>query len=303
MFVTSDNPLYKHVVGFIHHVWNSKDYFPGPQPISIEYRHFPIIKNNDYVVCEKTDGERHMLVALKFENTNKCLLVNRSFNMFEIKLNLKRAAYEGTILDGELYDDTLLVYDAVCINGEYVGQFNFLERFDRFQKFTRGVIAMKSDKYKLKCKKFHAINDFEEFMDKHLPSIEQKVDGVVFTPVNEPVRIGTHETLFKWKPREKNTVDFQMKWDERSKEWKLYVQEKGKLIFESAIPHNRLDNYNLFEDGAIVECMYITWESPMWWKPLKRRYDKTYPNNRRTFYRTIVNIQEDIQLKDFLDCI
>ena len=94
-----------------------------------------------------------------------------------------------------------------------------------------------------------------------------------------------------------------MKWDERSKEWKLYVQEKGKLIFESAIPHNRLDNYNWFEDGAIVECMYITWESPMWWKPLKRRYDKTYPNNRRTFYRTIVNIQEDIQLKDFLDCI
>ena len=58
-----------------------------------------------------------------------------------------------------------------------------------------------------------------------------------------------------------------------------------------------------FEDGAIVECMYITWEDgPLWWKPQKRRRDKTHPNNRRTFYNTITNIKEDIQMKEFLDC-
>jgi len=52
-----------------------------------------------------------------------------------------------------------------------------------------------------------------------------------------------------------------------------------------------------------VECMYITWENgPFWWKPMKRRYDKIHPNNRRTFYNTITNIKEDIQMKEFLDC-
>tara|TARA_B100000795_G_C22439815_1_gene301417 strand:+ start:97 stop:570 length:474 start_codon:yes stop_codon:yes gene_type:complete len=155
------------------------------------------------------------------------------------------------------------------------------------------------------------MRDFAMFMDEYLPKINQKIDGLVFTPVNEPIRIGTHETMFKWKPKEKNTVDFLMK-REPSREtpgfkegvpaWRLYVQEKGKMYFESEIPHNRIEDKPWFEDGAIVECMYVTWEEPMWWKPLKRRTDKTHPNNRRTFYRTIVNIKENIQIKEFLDC-
>jgi hypothetical protein len=155
------------------------------------------------------------------------------------------------------------------------------------------------------------MRDFETFMDDYLPKVEQKIDGLVFTPVNEPVRIGTHETMFKWKPLEKNTVDFLMK-KEPSREtpgfkpgplaWRLYIQEKGKMYFESEIPLNRIADEPWFEDGAIVECMYMTWEEPMWWKPLKRRRDKTHPNNRRTFYRTIVNIKENIKMKEFLDC-
>jgi hypothetical protein len=74
------------------------------------------------------------------------------------------------------------------------------------------------------------------------------------------------------------------------------------MYFESEIPLNRIADEPWFEDGAIVECMYMTWEEPMWWKPLKRRRDKTHPNNRRTFYRTIVNIKENIKMKEFLDC-
>jgi mRNA guanylyltransferase len=36
-----------------------------------------------------------------------------------------------------------------------------------------------------------------------------------------------------------------------------------------------------------------------WWKPIKVRTDKTHPNNRRTFYRTLVNIKEDIKMSEF----
>jgi len=174
----------------------------------------------------------------------------------------------------------------------------------------KGIIYMKFDKYRLKMKTFHSMRDFDHFMYQYLPTVEQKVDGLVFTPVTEPMRIGTHETMFKWKPCEKNTVDFHMKRGESFKGigqkgepvWKLYVQEKGKLFFESEFPLSRM-NEPWFEEGAIVECMYITWEpGPLWWKPIKRRRDKTHPNNRRTFYRTIVNIKENIQMKEFLDC-
>ncbi len=92
MSIKSDSPLYKYVVGFIHHSWGSKEYFPGPQPISVEYKHFPIIKKGDYVVCEKTDGERYMMVALYFEGKKKCIFVNRAFNMFQVPINLRKDA-------------------------------------------------------------------------------------------------------------------------------------------------------------------------------------------------------------------
>ena len=305
------SPLREHVVSFIHHVWGSKDYFPGPQPISIERKHFPTLRSAEYVVCEKTDGERHMMVALMYEGKPKCFFVNRAFDMIEVKINLNKKAYEGTILDGELYDNTLMVYDSVLVNGVLVAHQNLDERLAAAEEMMKFIIYMKSDKYRLKMKTFHMMKDFGVFMDEYLPTVQQKIDGLVFTPVYEPIRLGTHETMFKWKPLEKNTVDFLMK-KEPTREtpgckpgplaWRLYVQEKGKLYFESEIPLNRISDEPWFEDGAIVECRYVTWESPMWWKPLKRRRDKTHPNNRRTFYRTIVNIKEDIQMKEFLDC-
>ena len=288
-----------------------KTTFPGLSQYRLSINTFPILKGAEYLVCEKTDGERYMMVALMFEGKKKCVFVNRSFNMFEVPINLKKSAYDGTILDGELYEDTLMVYDAVWVNGESVWDLNLMKRLDAARGIMKSIIYMKSDKFRLKCKTFHEMRDFGKFMDEYLPTVQQKVDGLVFTPVNEPIRLGTHETMFKWKPQEQNTVDFLMKW-EPSREtpgfkpgrptWRLYVQEKGKLFFESEIPHGRMEDKPWFEDGAIVECQYITWEEPLWWKPLKRRTDKNYPNNRRTFYRTIVNIKENIKMKEFLDC-
>ena len=311
MSIKLESPLYKYVVQYIHAKWGSKDYFPGPQPVSIEHRHFPVLKGAEYLVCEKTDGERYMMVACMFEGKKKCVFVNRAFNMFDVPINLKKSVYDGTILDGELYEDTLMVYDAVWVNGESVWNLNLMKRLEAARSIMKSIIYMKSDQYRLKCKTFHQMREFGKFMDVYLPTVQQKIDGLVFTPVNEPVRIGTHETMFKWKPQEKNTVDFLMK-REPSREtpgfkpgtpaWRLYVQEKGKLFFESELPFNRMEDEPWFEDGAIVECKYVTWEEPMWWKPLKRRTDKNYPNNRRTFYRTIVNIKENIQMKEFLDC-
>lgn len=299
------------VIRYIHEVWGSKDYFPGPQPVSIERRHFPVLSRARYLVCEKTDGERHMLVALRIEGNPKCFLVNRRFEMKEIRLNLPKKAYDGTILDGELYENTLMVYDAVIVSGHSVYAANLLDRLSTSTKLLKSIIYMKTDPYRLKMKTFYPLEEFKTFLDEYLPSVNQKTDGIVLTPIDEPVRIGTHETMFKWKPREMNTVDFLVK-REPSREnpmckagqltWRLYVQEKGKHYFESEIPPQRWTETTPLEDGGIYECEYVHWEDPMWWRPLKKREDKTHPNNRRTFYRTIVNIKEDIKIEEFLDC-
>ena len=290
-----------YVKEFILKTWGVKDRFPGPQPVSIEFKHFPILRSRDYVVCEKTDGVRHMMVALMYEGKKQCVFVNRNFQMFSVPLHFKKSIFDGTILDGELCGDTFLVYDAVMVEGKVIGQHHFLERLDHMEKVVKGLIGLKSDRVKVRLKKFHVMQEFETFMNDYLPTVKEPIDGLVFTPVNEHVRMGTHETMFKWKPKEKNTIDFLAKVDDRGV-WRLYVQDKGKLYMEGEIPPDKVPHLPLLEDGAILECMYMEHDRPMWWKPLLKREDKNYPNSRRTFYRTLVNIKEDIKMSDFLNC-
>ena len=284
--------------------------FPGPQPVSIERKHFEILKNEPYVVCEKTDGVRHALVCTTFNGTPVAAFLNRALHVQPIKINIPTIHYNGTVLDGELVDGNLfMIYDAMQVHGEILMKKNLLERLEFASKFVRKV---KNDSIKIKLKKFFVKDDIEELVNKHIPQLSYKTDGLVFTPVKDEVRIGTHETMFKWKPCNKNTIDFKVKKSPTVETpgcvpgppvWRLYIQERGKLIHESQIPLDRMSDYKWIRENDIVECMYVTWENgPLWWKPLKKRSDKTFPNSRRTFYRTLVNIKENIQMKEFLDC-
>ena len=122
-----------------------------------------------------------------------------------------------------------------------------------------------------------------------LDSFEYETDGLVFTPIEEPIRTGTHETLFKWKPHDRITIDFELKLGKD-----LYVQDRG-IPYKEAELHIQNQRKDLV-DGTIVECGY----GDLGWFVEKVRTDKTYANNRRTYFRTCVNLREAIQLKEFI---
>ena len=268
--------------------------FPGPQPVSIERKHFEILKNEPYVVCEKTDGVRHALVCTTFNGTPVAAFLNRALQVQPIKLNIPKINYTGTVLDGELVDGNLfMIYDVMQTNGENLMKKNLLERLELVSKFVKKV---KNDSIKIKLKKFFVKDDIEELVKQHIPTLSYKTDGLVFTPVKDEVRIGTHETMFKWKPRDMNTIDFQLKW--RGDKWGMYIQDRGILVFQSEIQHTP-GNPWLVEDN-ILECRYMIDDRIPWWMPVGLRTDKHHPNNRRTFYRTLVNIKENIQLEEFI---
>jgi hypothetical protein len=280
-----------------------KNIFPGSQPVSIEYRHFNILKSNQYVVCEKTDGVRFMMLVFLYNNKKQCVFINRALDMYTCPLNFKTDVYEGSILEGEMYGDVFMIYDILLSCGETVSNCDFLTRLKSIEKIKKMLTCLKYDPIKLKIKTFHIMNEYRQFLEEYLPTVTETIDGLIFTPVNDTVKKGTHETMFKWKPRDKNTIDFQVK--RGTDAWRLYVQEKGKLIYESEIPYVMVpENARTWiEENAIIECQYMFNDTPMWWKPVNRRYDKTFPNSRRTFYRTLVNIKEDISITDFLECM
>jgi mRNA guanylyltransferase len=303
--VNRDDPLYRYAINFMESAWGTvgKNIFPGSQPVSIEYRHFNILKSNQYVVCEKTDGVRFMMLVFLYNNKKQCVFINRALDMYTCPLNFKTDVYKGSILEGEMYGDVFMIYDILLSCGETVSNCDFLTRLKSIEKIKKMLTCLKYDPIKLKIKTFHIMNEYRQFLEEYLPTVTETIDGLIFTPVNDTVKKGTHETMFKWKPRDKNTIDFQVK--RGTDAWRLYVQEKGKLIYESEIPYVMVpENARTWiEENAIIECQYMFNDTPMWWKPVNRRYDKTFPNSRRTFYRTLVNIKEDISITDFLECM
>jgi hypothetical protein len=281
------------LVNFIKASWKSEDptRFPGPQPVSIERRHFPLLKKQPYLVCEKTDGVRHLLASFE----DGVFLVNRAYKAEKVAIRVPK----DTLLDGELVTakeglrpdgkppvSLFMVYDAVRVKGEDVSQKPLTERLEAARKVVKGIIKTAGAPFEIRVKTMTDLASFKSFPP--LDSFEYETDGLVFTPVNEPIRMGTHETMFKWKPHDRITIDFCLQNGEE-----LFVQDKGVPYKEANLHlHNvRRD----LPDGTIVECGY----GNLGWFVEKVRTDKTYANNRRTYFRTIVNLREAITLDEF----
>jgi hypothetical protein len=284
---------------YIQQSWESDDpeRFPGPQPVSIERRHFPLLKRQPYMVCEKTDGVRYMLVCFTSADGNKvCAITDRAFTAFYLSLTIPRQ----TILDGELVNakdgkSLYMVYDAVQVNGTDLRREPLTERLERATKVVRGIIKSAKNPVEVRVKQMLPLEAIGAL--PALDSFPYETDGIVLTPVLEPIRIGTHETMFKWKPRDRITIDFSLQNWHPINGWDLCVQDRGELYQEASLyPSSTLKDTAA---GAIVECGY----GNKGWYPVKLRTDKTYPNNRRTYARTIVNIKENIQLNEFLSIL
>lgn len=290
--VKPSTPLHTMALQFLHIKFGTlrdggkiPPFFPGPQPVSIERRHFPILKSNDYVVCEKTDGVRHVLLSFKFEAKKMVIMVNRNLDFYIVPIRMQTI---DAVLDGELvrtHDGKMLymVYDAVV-------PMTFPGRYEFARDVTNKILKLSSDPFKVQLKTFYAMNQFSTFIEQKYP---YETDGFVFTPVNELIKIGTHETMFKWKPLMQNTIDFQLKKRPNVEHWGLYIQDHGVLVYECEIPFDPM-----YEEDQIVECMFV--KNDYTWTPLKVRPDKNYPNARRTYYRTMINLREDIQIEEFM---
>lgn len=257
---------------FIQKKWDSTNIerFPGPQPISIEKKHIPLLSQTEYMVCEKTDGVRHFLICFTDSCNRKiCALVNRSFDYTLYPLTVPR----DTLIDGELIDDEFIIHDAVCIQGEDLREKPLTERLKKAEALVKIIVP---SKIRVRCKKMFPYREIKNIV------LHEKTDGVIFTPVNEAIRMGTHRSLFKWKPLDKITIDFLVK------NGNFCIQHESKLLVVQKDPE--------FTEEGIFECEF----DKDTWKPIKKRTDKSHPNNKRTYERTLINIRENIKFCDLV---
>ena len=201
------------------------------------------------------------------------------------------------MLDGELVLNKATgvtqycVFDAVTLCGSFVGALPYSKRLTYLRLCLDGQEALACGKpFQLRLKNcFSAHDAWKTFMEQYtcvVPSLYD-TDGLIFTPESAPYVHGRHMGQYKWKPCKSNTVDFQV-----GLSGKLLVLERGSLR-EVCMLHP--DDAPSAVVGSIVECMMTSGA----WRVCHVRSDKTSPNDFLTYQRTLVNIEEDIQLQEF----
>lgn len=287
--------------------WNHYGYdsFPGPQPVSIERVHLmEVLRKEHYRVCEKSDGQRFLFVCTRYHERPYCFVVDRKQDIYVLNYNIVTSAYDGTILDGEIIQNKqtlkheFLVYDATMVCGENVTQLPHDQRMSRVERFVSKPDKVSS--FTIKPKDFYPFENFKKFVNDVVPKLPYEIDGFVFTPNNEPVMSGTHYKMFKWKEQRKNTVDFLVEPNFNKRFPQKYIMKITKGKYLKALLDNRL----IVEPGhpletavpVVVECEYV---GPNTWRALGIRTDKTIPNSYMTWTKTLLNIEENIQLKEF----
>jgi len=285
----------------------NQESFPAPQPVSIERKDLYKLTRFKYVVAEKTDGDRYLLVFLKVGGTSKtCFLVDRKFCVYTVDTDIEGGT--GTIFDGELVREkntqefSYYVHDCVNAGGTNISNKHLPFRLDSARTYISSPGFAKPSNFKVFLKKMWPIEELNKLLEFQ-KAVTHDVDGLIFTPVGLGIESGTQYSLFKWKCGDKHTIDFHVSFSGRR--ITMNLQEHGHLVKYKTL-NTKLANGRTFEtcmaalrpghnfDGSILECklergMFI---------PVRLREDKTLPNSLRTLEKTLLNIEENITLEE-----
>jgi mRNA guanylyltransferase len=283
-----------------------RDYFPGPQPVTVEKKDFETLKKG-YVVCEKSDGERHVMLLINIDNKPMCFLINRNNELYFLSLAFKKELFEGSIFDGELIKTkagvwNYLIHDCMVYNGKSYIDISHDLRYSAVIDFiTKRYVNKPTDCFNIKTKLFYIYGNKLLETWKHISeTTENEIDGLIFTPINEPIKFGRDYSLLKWKMT--HTIDFFVK--KIGKKINLYGYRKNdyylyKSITETNKSFELISNFkdiNL-KNGTIIEFKYDNLEI---FTPYRIRSDKDKPNGEITINNTLKNIEEAITIETFV---
>ncbi|MBO74406.1 MAG: hypothetical protein CMD33_03940 [Flavobacteriales bacterium] len=275
-------------------------HFIAPTPVSMERHHLGELEES-HVVSEKNDGERALLLLGREKKSGDPYTVfvmrNRELKHVDATAedDVKQSLFigmkdpkpvhihDGTLLDGELMKNgTFVVFDAVVVGGyDMKTQPSYALRM----RAARDVVSYFTFPFRVLVKTFYAVSEIY----KALSESKGDQDGLIFMPKSEVIRTGRQESMIKWKPKEKCTIDLQ--WT--GTEFVCVGQNGGTEVppLDAPIPDDSLVT------GGIYECSPPDSDGDPWVVGHHRK-DKVAANHIVTVRRTIRTIQDDIQLDE-----
>ena len=272
--------------------------FPGAQPVSFAKRHIEELKQQDYFVCEKTDGLRCLMYILVHEGQEVTYLIDRKNDYYQVDhIHFPKPDFQdgkpisfhsGTILDGELVIDTLpgrppqkmyLVFDCMVLDGERLMHRTLDKRLayfrDRvYEPYVRYRKTFPDDPpadFIVDWKKMEFGYGTERMFKETLPKLPHGSDGLIFTCRTTPYQFGTDPHILKWKPAYENSVDFRMTLKFPMVDPDSDDEDQNSYPDYTAIPHIKLNVYGGDRQEDIPYGTMVV-EGPQWeaWKALGR---------------------------------
>lgn len=286
--------------------------FPGGHPTSLYRKDLERVcgRTDDlemFVMSPKLDGERRFIIifggnVVSMDRAARCTVFN---------LNVHQQACAGTILDVEIYKDTVYIFDLIVIHGNSL-HLNYLHRLDLAAAFVDALpgkhIKVSTSKpavcrlsgcqqqdFRIITKPVFSL-DLVPLYATLLPSSED-TDGIVFTRVECPYQLGRSDNILKWKPS--HSIDARIRRDcetiDNSVPMSLWSTGEYSLRADNGIVFGRADSYmDDFSDTTIVEVEW--WNGN--WAILRQRVDKLHANSELTVRRTLENIVENVSFTE-----
>lgn len=233
-----------------------------------------------YVVTYKADGVRSLLVSDK----NGTYLVYPPYEWNKLS---DTGSAQLQVLDGEYVaaDNLYIPFDMLVVDGVSIIGEPYRVRLERMLAFN-----LQLDNLLVAHKTFTPVTTVATFFETVNLMLDTAVlqgydtDGLVFTDINSKYYPAEPGSIYKYKPLDKLTTDFELKWlagDELA--LLVYDKDKNQLVeFTGStfgqFTRDQVDHHNELlkerETGAIWEFAYLNDK----WVPIKERPDKKGPN-------------------------
>jgi hypothetical protein len=256
---------------------------PCAAPTSFLRAHLPLVQQG-YVVTEKSDGVRYLLVFARLQHVNFACLVDRALTMFQVEVHAPKTLFDGSVFDCELVKsvkgDKLLVFDCLQLGGKSLRKQSFTRRYS---KLNQNMEQLTCSNLQVAIKSFVPLNDIANIKVKELGHAS---DGFILQPANGRVVWGRDKRCFKWKyhPSIDVVIDGES----------LSCQE-GPMPDDSdwAVMGEEVCS-GLWECEATVAT--FDGRRRVTLKPLRPRTDKLEANSRETIQGVVREIEDSVQL-------
>jgi hypothetical protein len=301
---------------------------PSPNPVCLLRQHLPLLVERDYVVTEKADGVFFFLLLSRYSysaNHPFAVMIDRSWQMFQLEILAPAEAFDGTLFYGELVlnDKTqmlnFLVYGVWYYHGKGAGTLNLMQRYELIsQSFPSqdewnintsserinniaqsGKILVVPEKERTLFIYAKAQLPLREFGALTRRSWNHAIDGYIFTPINIPETHGSNDHLFKFKFHP--TVDLSFNGTNyhcQEVDTRVNICDAfPEVVFQFVLP----DEYHGKDRSVILEMtVELISKDSYVCKFHKKREDKDTPNQKKTIAAILHEVHQKLSVAELV---